>query len=208
VDPEVTKNEWEKWRPQRVTVRDPDWSRYMLHYLGRGLEETDVVVLPLQGCTENVTNAGKAKEEFGETTPLTQIMNEAFDKFHRAYMARSHEKAENAAAPAGPGSHKTGLMCPGCGNMKQPEELKACTRCKFISYCSRECQTKCWKKHKKYCCPPAAAKADDAKYLGNNYGEGGGDEELPEGGPEGDELDDDKPTIEIEDAVACEKVEG
>lgn len=31
------------------------------------------------------------------------------------------------------------------------ENLKMCGRCKQISYCSRECQTKHWKYHKTQC---------------------------------------------------------
>jgi hypothetical protein len=34
---------------------------------------------------------------------------------------------------------------------KIDEKLKKCTRCKTMFYCSKECQVKDWKKHKKIC---------------------------------------------------------
>ena len=30
-------------------------------------------------------------------------------------------------------------------------KLKSCSRCKRVRYCSRECQVKDWKTHKKFC---------------------------------------------------------
>jgi hypothetical protein len=49
------------------------------------------------------------------------------------------------------------LACSGCG---QPAwQLRKCSRCKAVSYCSRECQLKHWKEggHKKACPQLAAA---------------------------------------------------
>ena len=42
---------------------------------------------------------------------------------------------------------------PKCFNCNQPSQSKIffCASCKMISLCSKECQKKCWKKHKKVC---------------------------------------------------------
>jgi hypothetical protein len=42
--------------------------------------------------------------------------------------------------------------CSHCGT--QGEGFKRCSRCKESSYCSAECQTAAWKRHKKTCAPP------------------------------------------------------
>ena len=38
--------------------------------------------------------------------------------------------------------------CNKCGHKK---ELKKCSQCNYVRYCSRDCQTKAWKSHKKEC---------------------------------------------------------
>ena len=39
-----------------------------------------------------------------------------------------------------------------CGNcMKEGEDLRRCTGCKFIRYCSKNCQVTEWSAHKQYC---------------------------------------------------------
>ncbi|GAP88519.1 putative set domain protein [Rosellinia necatrix] len=43
----------------------------------------------------------------------------------------------------------TPRKCHGCGEAKQ--ELDKCARCALFHYCNRECQTKGWDSHKKYC---------------------------------------------------------
>ena len=42
-------------------------------------------------------------------------------------------------------------LCAGCNTEKKLEELSKCAGCKFVCYCSRECQKKHWKIHKKDC---------------------------------------------------------
>jgi len=44
-------------------------------------------------------------------------------------------------------------ICMNCGNKKPVDggNLKRCARCKFAKYCSKQCQVKDWKKHKKFC---------------------------------------------------------
>ncbi|KAI1168064.1 hypothetical protein F5B18DRAFT_600129 [Nemania serpens] len=39
--------------------------------------------------------------------------------------------------------------CHGCGEVK--DKLDKCARCELFHYCNRECQTKGWDNHKKYC---------------------------------------------------------
>lgn len=55
------------------------------------------------------------------------------------------EQPEPAPEPA-PG-------CAKCGT--SAAKLKVCSRCKGVSYSSRECQKADWKEHKKLCNPPA-----------------------------------------------------
>ncbi len=42
-------------------------------------------------------------------------------------------------------------ICHSCG--QQSVNLKKCARCRSVSYCNRECQTKDWKSHKSVCLP-------------------------------------------------------
>jgi hypothetical protein len=42
-------------------------------------------------------------------------------------------------------------LCAGCNAKKKLEELNKCAGCKHVCYCSRECQKKHWKTHKKEC---------------------------------------------------------
>jgi hypothetical protein len=50
----------------------------------------------------------------------------------------------------------------GCWNLSR-EALKLCSRCKIVSYCSRECQVKDWPDHKKNCKVLAELRKDKAK---------------------------------------------
>jgi hypothetical protein len=43
------------------------------------------------------------------------------------------------------------------------EALKLCSRCKIVSYCSRECQLKDWPDHKKHCKVLAELRKDKAR---------------------------------------------
>ena len=43
-----------------------------------------------------------------------------------------------------------------CRNCHEETHLKACGRCKKISYCSKECQQQHWKKHKHDCTPSSS----------------------------------------------------
>jgi len=59
----------------------------------------------------------------------------------------------------------TGKMasCDQCGRMEVKKgdlSLKACSRCHCVRYCSKDCQVKAWKEHKKECKKLAAAKAE------------------------------------------------
>mmetsp|Transcript_37202 Transcript_37202/g.72576 ORF Transcript_37202/g.72576 Transcript_37202/m.72576 type:complete len:575 (-) Transcript_37202:184-1908(-) len=47
-----------------------------------------------------------------------------------------------------------------CGNCGSPHNLKVCSKCKLVSYCSADCQKAAWKIHKKTCV--SAAKKVDA----------------------------------------------
>jgi hypothetical protein len=51
---------------------------------------------------------------------------------------------------------------PSCFSSSQ-RDLKLCSRCKIVSYCSRECQMKDWPDHKKHCKVLAELRKDKAK---------------------------------------------
>ncbi len=40
-----------------------------------------------------------------------------------------------------------------CAQCQQQEELRMCSRCRQVYYCSQACQQKAWKVHKKVCTP-------------------------------------------------------
>jgi hypothetical protein len=50
-----------------------------------------------------------------------------------------------------------------CYSSTPKEALKLCSRCKVVSYCSRECQMKDWPDHKKHCKVLAELRKDKAK---------------------------------------------
>ncbi|KAK6981521.1 SET domain-containing protein [Favolaschia claudopus] len=45
----------------------------------------------------------------------------------------------------------TTSFCAGCQSHKEESELKACSGCSTVRYCSKECQTEDWKVHKPVC---------------------------------------------------------
>jgi len=55
-----------------------------------------------------------------------------------------------AQAPKGKKGRADMFTCAFCGKTAS-EKLKMCSRCKMVSYCSRECQVEHWKVHKKEC---------------------------------------------------------
>jgi hypothetical protein len=44
-------------------------------------------------------------------------------------------------------------FCYECGTVASITRFMACSRCQKVQYCSRECQKKAWKFHKKACSP-------------------------------------------------------
>lgn len=54
------------------------------------------------------------------------------------------------------------LTCGACHTNKAAHELMRCSRCKFVLYCSKECQTLDWSKHKLQCSPHTQA---DIEYI-------------------------------------------
>ena len=42
-------------------------------------------------------------------------------------------------------------ICKNCNKTGKRKEMKVCKRCRMSWYCSKECQTAQWEKHKKYC---------------------------------------------------------
>ncbi|KAL6716857.1 hypothetical protein ACLMJK_004769 [Lecanora helva] len=60
-------------------------------------------------------------------------------------------KAKVLAETTSPSVHRS---CFACGRIEQSEALQTCARCLTARYCSRECQRKHWKTHKKTCHKP------------------------------------------------------
>ncbi|EJD46108.1 hypothetical protein AURDEDRAFT_164765 [Auricularia subglabra TFB-10046 SS5] len=46
------------------------------------------------------------------------------------------------------------MACAACSRVSESEKVLRCSRCKDAVYCSAECQTADWKKHKRACHPP------------------------------------------------------
>ena len=61
-----------------------------------------------------------------------------------------------------------------CGQCQKKEQLKNCTRCQHVRYCSRECQKSAWKTHKMVCHKPELFEIDDdgKSYLVEDWREG------------------------------------
>ena len=59
--------------------------------------------------------------------------------------------------PKGQTHTATGVPCSGCGRLAF--QLRKCSECRAVSYCSRECQVRHWKEggHKRECTQLAAA---------------------------------------------------
>ena len=53
-------------------------------------------------------------------------------------------------------------ICANCGKGEESSNgLKACTACKLVKYCNRECQIAHWPQHKKQCKKRAAELHDE-----------------------------------------------
>eukprot|EP00978_Attheya_sp_CCMP212_P010272 scaffold24741_cov53-Attheya_sp.AAC.1 len=97
------------------------------------LEKQRAKDLEMQGFTQAMAkqNPGQQKFEFGG--PETQKIYDQFIKAPDTKMGRADM-----------------YTCVYCG-ITSSEKLRMCSRCKTISYCSRECQKSHWKVHKKEC---------------------------------------------------------
>jgi hypothetical protein len=69
--------------------------------------------------------------------------------------------AQDASAAAKKVTKKLETPCAGCGAVRKLDELpyKSCSACRAVSYCTKECQKKHWKQHKKECATLAASAA-------------------------------------------------
>ena len=73
--------------------------------------------------------------------------------------------AQDAGAAAQKLTKRLETPCAGCGAVRKVDALpyKNCSACRAVCYCTRECQKKHWKAHKRECATLAAgADGDDA----------------------------------------------
>ena len=74
-------------------------------------------------------------------------------------VARQHiDHAHDAGAAAKKLTKRLETPCAGCGAVRQLDALpyKACSTCRAVLYCNKDCQKKHWKQHKKECAALAA----------------------------------------------------
>jgi ankyrin repeat protein len=64
-------------------------------------------------------------------------------------------------------SHGAEHLCVGCGRIGESEgkeesaDLKMCSRCRWVRYCSKECQKEHWPVHRPDCKPMNDRRADE-----------------------------------------------
>ena len=72
--------------------------------------------------------------------------------------------------PAAATRVSTRVTCDYCdAKQKGATKLKKCAKCRVAQYCSKECQTKHWKLHKKHCQTLTAAKAKAPSAIPSNF---------------------------------------
>jgi hypothetical protein len=85
---------------------------------------------------------------------LSMTFHNGFDEFELARTPTDWEREYVFTLPT--------CHARGCRSVSE-DALKLCSRCKIVSYCSRECQMKDWPDHKKHCKVLAELRKDKAK---------------------------------------------
>jgi len=97
---------------------------------------------------EALSLAEDVGEEFGRSSAQHQEAMEAAAAAQQEKEKEMQDKIMKSIAQA----ESRGQCCDHCGAPQAPgKNLLRCSKCKQASYCSKECQIKAWKTHKKEC---------------------------------------------------------
>lgn len=111
---------------------------------------------PICSCGQGiVTDAFKAKKAWQPFTPyVTRVaISPLFSLSYLETVAGSfHEDLSGSLEARGMGSSKSGNpQCSKCRKTLPEGKVSVCSRCRSVSYCSKECQVADWKQHKVFC---------------------------------------------------------
>ena len=82
---------------------------------------------------------------------LMQMATNQSERGHTAKVSKSLSKKKGDTVLKIDTSKKECIVCKKTDAEADGGKLKSCSRCKRVRYCSRECQVKDWKTHKKFC---------------------------------------------------------
>ncbi|GFH52316.1 hypothetical protein CTEN210_08792 [Chaetoceros tenuissimus] len=99
--------------------------------------------------TDEAISLLKAEFQKLKKDPSATKMREDLDKLAANKTENGESILKAMDVPLGDKKH----LCLKCGKKEQEDgsKLMKCSRCKSVSYCSRQCQAKDWKEHKTYC---------------------------------------------------------
>ena len=103
----------------------------------------------------------------GKKTEKKELRSDARKRKEReAKEAEERRLAEEKEADKafGPGRRAKRRAC-AYEDCQEKRAVKRCSRCKWATYCSRECQLKDWKSHKQYCEEPAGSTIKHAECM-------------------------------------------
>ena len=122
------------------------------------------------GCFSVEQDLGRAEKLARAAVELAIPGSEEWDSGQKLLMAldgatgRNKEHFRRAALVSSKEEARRSRKCSHCGKAQSAEDdnggiarneaagkLKECSRCRLVSYCSRECQAAAWPKHKKVC---------------------------------------------------------